>query len=241
MLGERHHRLHDVLDHQNCDAAPAEVANDRNDVADLGRVESGQHLVEQQQLGLGGERTRKLETLAGGDRQGIGGTIEHIGQAEIAADTVGNRKRGIARPMMKMCAHQDVLAHRQADKRLHDLEGARDAEARQLVRWLARYLLARIADRSLAGAHETGDDREQGRLAGAVRTDQRGDAAGRRGERRAVDGLQPAEPAAHVVDCEQRLNQGINHGAPARSTLPPACAGRRSSAHRQFRRSARAA
>ena len=132
VLGERHHRLHDMLDHQNGDAAPAEVANDRNDVADLGRVESGQHLVEQQQLRLGGERTRKLETLAGGDRQSIGGAIEHIGQAEIAADTVGNRKRGIARPVMKMRADQDVFAHRQADKRLHDLEGARDAEPRQL-------------------------------------------------------------------------------------------------------------
>jgi hypothetical protein len=112
---------------------------------------------------------------------------------------------------MKMRAHQDVLAHRQADERLHDLEGARDAEARQLMRRLARYFLARIADRPFAGAYETGDDRKESRLARAVRPDQCGDAVRRCRQRCAVDGLQPAEPAAYVVDCEQRLN----HEAPS--------------------------
>jgi hypothetical protein len=97
VLGKRHHRLHDVLDHQDGDTAPAEITDDRDDVADFARVKPGQNLVEQQQLRLGGERTPKLQTFARGDRQGIGGAVEQIGQAEIAANPVRNSAASRAR------------------------------------------------------------------------------------------------------------------------------------------------
>ena len=52
---------------------------------------------------------------------------------------------------MQVRADQDVLAHRQAGKRLHDLEGARDAAPRQPMRRLAGDVLAGIADRPSLG------------------------------------------------------------------------------------------
>src|SRR4029078_9092086 len=50
MLGEAHHRLHDMLDHQHGDAAGRERADHRHNVADFRGVESSQNLVEQKQL-----------------------------------------------------------------------------------------------------------------------------------------------------------------------------------------------
>src|SRR5262249_42884364 len=80
MFGEAHHRLHDVLDHQDGNAASAQIADNWNDISDLRRVEPGQNLVQQQQLGIGCERPRKLEPLAPGDGQRVGRPVKEIAQ-----------------------------------------------------------------------------------------------------------------------------------------------------------------
>lgn len=64
-----HDRLHDMLDHEDGDAVVADRPDHRNDVADLGRVEPGQHFVEKQKLRLGRQRARQLQALASGHRQ----------------------------------------------------------------------------------------------------------------------------------------------------------------------------
>ena len=145
VLGQAHHRLHHVLDHHDGDAAVAQASDHRHDVADLGRVQSGQHLVEQQELRLGRQRTREFQPLAAGDGQRIGRPVEHVGETDLARDLFGGGERGLARAVMQMRADQDVLAHREAGEGLHDLEGAGDAAPRQPMRRLAGDVLAAIA------------------------------------------------------------------------------------------------
>ena len=212
VLGETHHRLHHVLDHQDGDAAVAQAADHRHDVADLRRVQAGQHLVEQQQLRLGRQRPRQLQPLAAGDGQRIGRPVEHVGETDLARHLFGGGKRGLARAMMQMRADPDVLAHRQPGEGLHDLEGAGDAAPRQPMRRLAGDVLAAIAHSAVARLEEAGDDGEQRGLAGAIGADERGDAALRRRKRHAVDRQQSAETARHVLHRQQRLSHG---GPPA--------------------------
>ena len=110
-------------------------ADHRHDVADLRRVEPGQHLVEQQQLRLGRERAREFEPLAAGDGQGVGRPIEHAAEADLARRPSSAAASAVgARAMAQMRADADILAHDQAGERLHDLEGAGDAAPRAVVR-----------------------------------------------------------------------------------------------------------
>ena len=97
VLGQAHHRLHDVLDHHDGDAAIANGADDRHHVADLRRVESGEHLVEQQKPRLDRERPRKLEPLAARDGQACGRLVEQIAQAHRSRDIGGRSERVRAR------------------------------------------------------------------------------------------------------------------------------------------------
>ena len=153
-------------------------ADDRHHVADLGRIEAGQHLVEQKEPRLDRERARKLEPLAAGDGEARGRPVEQVAEADRARDVAGGRQRIGARGPRQMRADRDVLPHGQARERLHDLEGARDAAAREPVRRLAGDVGAVVDDAAFARRQEAGDDREQRGLAGAVRPDQRGDASG---------------------------------------------------------------
>ena len=148
----------------------------------MSRISDGlspaKHLIEQQQFRLGRKRARKLEPLAPGDGQRIGRPVEHVAQADVAADLLGDASARRRAPVVQMRADQDIVAHRQAGKRLHDLEGAGDAAPRQPMRRLAGDVFAGIADRAFARREEAGDDGKQRGLAGAIRADQRGDAAG---------------------------------------------------------------
>ena len=81
-----------------------------------------------------------------------------------------------------MRADRDVLAHGQAGERLHDLERARDAAPAS--RCGGTPVMSSPPKRTRPRRREeAGDDREQRGLAGAVRADQRADAALLGGER----------------------------------------------------------
>src|SRR5262245_5308083 len=63
--GERHHGAHDVLDQQDGEAALAiEVAQDRDHAIGLRGAQARHHLVEQEEFGIGCERTGDLQALA---------------------------------------------------------------------------------------------------------------------------------------------------------------------------------
>ena len=65
-LRQRDDHLHDVLDDHDGDAAAMDAAHQLDRLAHLGRRQAGHRLVEQQRLGLGGERAGDLEPLAPG-------------------------------------------------------------------------------------------------------------------------------------------------------------------------------
>ena len=68
--GERHHGPHDVLDQQ--DGKPCltiELTQGRNDHVDFHRPQARHHFIEQEQLRVGGKRTRKLQPLPIRQRQ----------------------------------------------------------------------------------------------------------------------------------------------------------------------------
>lgn len=60
-VDQRHHDFHDVLDHQDSNAGLAHLADQCHARLRLKRGEPREALVEQQQLGLGGQRTRHFE------------------------------------------------------------------------------------------------------------------------------------------------------------------------------------
>ena len=114
LLGEAHHRLHHMLDHHDGDAARADRLDHRHHVAHFGRVQAGQHLVEQQQLRLDRERTCELEPLAARDGEIGRETAEHGAQADLVRDLLGGRQRIGAARVMQIRADRDVLGDRQA-------------------------------------------------------------------------------------------------------------------------------
>src|SRR6202012_2535640 len=70
-------------------------------------------------------------------------------------------------------------------------------------------ILAAVKDAAAARRQKSADRGEQGRLAGAVRSDQSGDTPGLDIERDIVDGQQSAEALADAIDTEQRLSHGV--------------------------------
>src|SRR5215475_6260519 len=116
LLGQAHYRLHDMLDHENGDAAPAQITDDRNDVPDFGRVEPCEDLVQEQHLWLGCKRTREFESLAPGNRQRVSRPSEEIAQPDLVANLICDTECRVACATVKMSADQDILAYRQADE-----------------------------------------------------------------------------------------------------------------------------
>ena len=68
-VGERHDGLHHVLDDEEAHAGGVHAADERDDLVDLRRVEAGHDLVEEEELGPGGEAARHLEPLSIGQRE----------------------------------------------------------------------------------------------------------------------------------------------------------------------------
>src|SRR5262245_33034776 len=212
VLSKTHHRLHHVLDHQDRDATTAQLTDHRNNVPDFGWIEPGQDFVQQEHFWIGCKRARKFEPFPAGNRQGVGRSRKKFAKSHLVTNLVSGSEGGVPTAMTKVSSDQDILTHRKTDKRLNNLEGPRDAALREAIRGLAGNILARVVDRALGGPYKSGDDRKQGRLAGAIRADQRSDAAFQSGKRRTVDGQQPAETTGHAINYKQR----VSHGAPPR-------------------------
>jgi hypothetical protein len=181
-------------------------------------VEAGQHLVQQQQPRLDRQRARQLEPLAAGNRQRCGRPVEQVAQSHRARNIAGGGKGIGPRRPGQMRADRDVLPHAQGRERLHDLECAGDAAPRQPMRGLAGDIDAIVDDAARARRRKARNDREQRGLAGAIRSDQRGDASGLRQERCPIEGEQAAEALRYLLDTQQRLN----HGRRPTMQVPPA-------------------
>ncbi len=99
-------------------------------------------------------------------------------EADEFRNLAGRGKRRGAPGDMQMRADRDVFQHREAGKRLDDLERARHALPRQPMCGHAGNIAAAVEDASAGRLLEAADQREQGGLARAVRPNHGGDTAG---------------------------------------------------------------
>src|SRR5262245_17703487 len=154
VLGEAHHRLHHVLDHQDRDATTAQITDHWNNVSDFRWIEPGQDFVQQQHFWIGCKRARKLKALAAGNRQGNGRPRKEFAKSYRVTNLVSGSEGGVPAAMTKVSSNQNILAHRKTDEWLNDLEGARDAALREAMRRLAGDILARVKDRAFGGSYK---------------------------------------------------------------------------------------
>ena len=225
-LGQRDDHLHDVLDDDERDAGAVDLPHQLDGRADLGRGEAGHGLVEQQHLGLGGERAGDLEPLAPGRAEALGRRIGDGAEADVidhlARLVAGGGGAGIAQEG----ADHHVVQHRHGLERQRHLEGAGDAEARALLRRQAGDVPALEMHGAGGRTEIAGQAVEEGRLAGAVGPDQPEHLALLDGDGGVVDGLEGAEGLGDVA----RVKQHGAARAAARSRLGcEACAVNRAS------------
>jgi hypothetical protein len=105
-------------------------------------------------------------------------------------------------------AQAHVVHDRELGQRLGELEGPDHAAPGDLVRRDAAEVLALERPGALVGLVEAGEQVEEGRLAGTVRTDQRGDDAALHLEVVDLDRGEAAEAAGHPVGDQDRVGLG---------------------------------
>ena len=197
-----------MLDQEN--RHPARV--DRPDLADeplrLAVGEPGHHLVEEEQHGLGRERLRQLEPLALGQGEAPGG-LGGLGREPELLEHGARPRRGRAGiGVAPERADHHVAQHREPRERPHDLERPRQPERAHPVGRQTRDRPAAEMDRARVRCEEPGDQAERGRLARAVRADERDDLALTHAEREVGDRLETAEPLRQPRDVQQRRRHG---------------------------------
>src|SRR5450631_1661305 len=122
-------------------------------------------------------------------------------------------KRG-AELSLQRDAH--VLEHRQMPEHRRDLERADDAPARDRGRLLVRDVIAGKQDAARGRRQELGEQVEAGRLAGAVRADQRVDRAAAHAQVHLVDGDETLELLRELVRLEDEIVAHRLAGSPPR-------------------------
>src|SRR5690349_17837395 len=112
-----------MLDDEDGDAALANAAHDVDHLLDLGRIEAGEHLVEQQEMRTRAERARKLESLLAGRGELAGRHVDLGSEADLGRDLTRRRTSLFERKVLAPEAGPDgaIVEHAQAGERLHDL------------------------------------------------------------------------------------------------------------------------
>src|SRR6266542_1169057 len=133
-MGERHHRAHIVLDQEHGDTFRVDAGDQSYHCIDLGGIEPGHDLVEQEQRWLGGEGARELEPLAVGQGEPTRSRFRP-GAQPYALDHRAGGGEGRDHPRLA-CegGYFHVVDHRELRKWAHDLEGSGHAQEADLVR-----------------------------------------------------------------------------------------------------------
>ena len=134
----------------------------------------------------------------------------------LAGDAVG-ALRGAVPPQR---AQHDVLAHGELPEWLWNLEGARKAETRHLVRLGACDRMVEEPDIAARRRDRASNQIEQRALAGAVRTDQADDLARLDGERHVAHGPERVELTADAFDPQHQLVFLFVNAAQPRAIAP---------------------
>ncbi len=218
-VGEAHHDAHVVLDDQQRDAALLGGRSRRGDRGvgfRLAHARDG--LVEQQQAGADGQRSRHVDALLDAERQ-LGrqlvlefAQVQGIQQrqglfarrgllASRRREAKGGAKGAVG--LVAVEAGQHVLEHGLLAKELDVLEGPPDAEPADHIRLEPGDVMAVEQDTPGGRLHHAGNGVDEGRLAGAVGADQAADLAGLDVERQLGDGGDTTEADRHASELEQ--------------------------------------
>src|SRR5712671_6059014 len=184
------------------------------------QVHAGHRLVEQEQIGLHGERAAELDPLLQAVRQAPDRRLADLGNLQEVddllhlapvLDLLGQRGAEAnelpEKPPMHLegPARHDVVERAHAAKQRDVLERAGDAAARRLI---GPHRAARApleGDAPVLRTVEAVDDVEHGRLAGAVRADDGADLALADVEGHVGERLDAAESERDALDRQQRL------------------------------------
>ena len=216
-----------MLDEEEGGAARAPQGRDVvEDVAAEGRVDARHGLVEEHDRRAGHQGAGDLEELplAARERAGIvarlGGEAEGREQANrgfarcrLRRPRPSGRKdqRGEVLARLVARGEQHVVHDRHAGQHAGELEGANQPEIGDAVRRHAGNVAAGEPDGAGIRPAKAAEEVEHGRLAGAVRADQRGDRAALDVEARAGDGEQAVEGLHRATDFKDRAG-GRGHG-----------------------------
>ena len=156
------------------------------------RVHAGRRFIEQQESGLGGERTRELDLALiaiGKVRHQIARAVRQVENGQHFPRPVADRRfragsRGNAQdgwpeagPVPHVKTDCDIVDDRQVAEQANVLKGSRHAEAGIVLGAISRHVLAAKDDPAAARLQHAGQQMEGGRLAGTVRSDEAEDLA----------------------------------------------------------------
>src|SRR2546425_8768769 len=186
-VGDVHDHAHVVLDERDRRAELAvHVEDEARHVLLLLDVHAGHRLVEQQQLGLGGERAPELHALLqsigqlagrrladGLDLEGGDHALDEGAGGQLLAPGGGppDRVEQEVPAHLQQPARHEVVEHAHALEERDVLEGARHPELGHVGRRQPRAVAALEEDAALVGMVEAADDVEQRGLARAVGPD----------------------------------------------------------------------
>ncbi len=209
-----------MFDQKNRQSALPKGAKKRRQLALLAGVESGGRLVQQQDLGLRHQRARKLKLPLLAIRKladhafGIGQQLQ-LAQARARAvfDRPPFRPKPLRpqhhveqmRPDVRTCAHQNILQPGQPLEQPSVLERPHHPGLRDLVRGTAGDIAAVQQDAAAGRRDEAGQQVDGRALPGAVRSDQRRDAALRHLHIEPVHGHETAESALELANLENHV------------------------------------
>ena len=140
-------------------------------------------------------------------------------------DRIGMGQSCRALRVPKIGANRDVLPHREASERLHDLEGAGNAGFGAAMRRQARDINAVEPNASASRRNEAGYNGERRGFTGAVRADQPDDAAGCNRERNISQRQHATETFMQAAHFKHRGGAAsvrrTPRSRPAQKRLPP--------------------
>ena len=201
-------------------------------------VEARGRLVEQQQLRLDREGPGEADQLLHPERQARDGRVamspeldeiedllDHAAMLDllVANATAEDRLADEVRAETSVPADQQVLDDRQVREQLAVLEGARDPEPRDVVRFDADDIVPLKTDAPRGRTVEAADAVEHARLARTVRPDQREELATLHEQRNVVEDDEAAEAERDVLD---RQLSHTTAGCAGTASLAGSCAAR---------------
>src|SRR5437867_3095338 len=157
-----------VVRDEDADAGRGQTAHDRLNVEHGDRVDSGKRLVEQEEVGRDDQAAGDLDPAPLPSRERVGPVVADGVEPEVGEELVGSLELRRVGQVERLQDREQVLldSHLAEDRGL--LRQIRDAGARPAVHRETRQVALSQADRSFVGLDQSHDDREGGRLARAV-------------------------------------------------------------------------